>query len=62
MLVYKIMGQNIQILNKTVVIAITLHVYILIACDERRQSPKWGGQVIHHSLCTCKCIVVRYAP
>ena len=38
MLVYKIMGQNIQILNKTIVIAITLHVYVLIACDERRQS------------------------
>ncbi len=38
MLVYKIMGQNIQISSKTVVIVITLHVYILIACDERRQS------------------------
>ncbi len=38
MLVYKIMDQNTQILNKTVVIAITLHVYVLIACDERRQS------------------------
>ncbi len=37
MLVYKRKGQNIQILNKTV-IAITLHVYVLIACDERRQS------------------------
>ncbi len=38
MLVYKIMNQNIQILNKTVPIAITLHVYVLIAGDERRQS------------------------
>ncbi len=38
MLVYKINGQNIQILNKTVVIAITLHVYVLIARDERRLS------------------------
>ncbi len=38
MLVYKIMGQNIQILNKTVVIAITLHIYVLIACDKRFQS------------------------
>ena len=38
MLVYKIMNQNIQILNKTVPIAITLHVYVLIASDERRQS------------------------
>ncbi len=38
MLVYKIMNQNIQILNKTVPIAITLHVYVLIACDERRLS------------------------
>ena len=32
------MNQNIQILNKTVPIAITLHVYVLIAGDERRQS------------------------
>ncbi len=32
------MNQNIQILNKTVPIAITLHVYVLIACDERRLS------------------------
>ena len=38
MLVYKIMDQNIQILNKTVPIAITLHVYVLIAGDERCQS------------------------
>ncbi len=38
MLVYKIMNQSIQILNKTVPIAITLHVYVLIAGDERRQS------------------------
>ena len=38
MLVYKITGQNIQNLNKTVVIAITLHVYVAIACDERRES------------------------
>ena len=38
MLVYKIMGHNIQILNKTVVIAIILHVYVLIACDKRRLS------------------------
>ena len=38
MMAYQIIGQNIQILNETVVIAITLHVYILIACDERRQS------------------------
>ncbi len=38
MLVYKIMDQNIQILNKTVVIAITLHVYVLIAGDGRRLS------------------------
>ena len=38
MLVYKIMNQNIQILNKTVPIAITPHVYVLIAGDERRQS------------------------
>ena len=36
MLVKKINGQNIQILNKTVVIGI--HVYVLIVCDERRQS------------------------
>ena len=33
MLVYKIMNQNIQILNKTVPIVITLHVYVLIAGD-----------------------------
>ncbi len=38
MLVYKTMDQNIQILNKTVVIAITLHVYVLIPGDERRLS------------------------
>ena len=38
MLVYKIIDQNIQILNKTVVTAITLHVYVLIAGDERRLS------------------------
>ncbi len=36
MLVYKINGKNIQILNKSLVIAITLHVYVLIASDERR--------------------------
>ena len=29
---------NIHIVNKSVVIAITLHVYVLIACDERGQS------------------------
>ncbi len=53
------MDQNIQILNKTVVIAITLHVYVLIAGDERRLSlhtnqlvsiviiiPKIGGNLI----------------
>ncbi len=34
MLVYKIMDENIQILNKTVPIAITLHVNVLIAGDE----------------------------
>ncbi len=38
MLVYKIMNQNIQIINKTVPFAITLHVYVLISGDERRQS------------------------
>ena len=38
--------QNIQILNKTVVIAITLHVYVLIACDERRQSLHANNQLV----------------
>ncbi len=38
MLVLKIIGQNIQILNKTVVIAITLHVHACSDCVRRATS------------------------